>query len=65
MVMSKRVVATGKDGAILFVRNAGTRIECWYIAYPHADANADGYASVPHNGQRAHIEKVWRQRYAR
>lgn len=60
----KRVVATGKNGAIMFVRNYGTKIECWYIAFPHADPSEEGYSSVPHNGKRAHIEKVWRERYA-
>lgn len=62
--MSKRVVATGKNGAILFVRNENSKIECWYIAYPHSNPAEEGYSSVPHNGKRDHVLRAWRERYA-
>jgi hypothetical protein len=61
--MSKQIISTNKDGVVLFVRNAGERIECWYIARPHADPTQEGYASVMHNGRRDYIQKVWNERY--
>lgn len=61
--MSKRVVLTNRNRVVMFVRNEGQRIECWYIARPHDDPKEEGYAAVMHNGKREYVQRMWNERY--